>query len=110
MKQTSKLIPGDDMPEQDYEQEQEQIKKNVLSRLKRVEGQVRGIQRMINDGKECEDILVQVRAVRSALQSTNALILKRYLIKCHAESLTEGEDGYGKLEDVIKVLTNFLDG
>ncbi len=95
---------------QNYEQEQEQIKKNVLSRLKRVEGQVRGIQRMIDEGKECQDILVQVRAVRSALQSTNALILKRYLMKCHAESVNEGEDGYNKLEDVIKVLTNFLDG
>lgn len=96
----------------DYEQEQEQIKKNVLSRMKRIEGQVRGIQRMIEGGKECEEILVQVRAVRSALQSANKQILKRYLLKCHADNIAkgEGEDGYDKLEDVIKVLTSYVEG
>ena len=90
--------------------EQERIKKNVLSRMKRIEGQVRGIQRMINDGKECEDILVQVRAVRSALQSANKLILKRYMIKCHMEAMESGADQDESLEKVINVLTGFLDG
>ncbi|MBC17365.1 conserved protein of unknown function [Pseudodesulfovibrio profundus] len=90
--------------------EQEAIKKNVLSRMKRIEGQVRGIQGMIESGKECEDILVQVRAVRSALQSANKLILKRYLLKCHADSLENGESHDESLEKFIKVLTGFLDG
>ncbi len=91
--------------------EQEKLKDNVLSRLKRIEGQVRGIQRMINEGKECRDILVQMRAVHSALQSTNTQILKRYMIKCHADAISEDENGrYEKLEELIKVLANFLDG
>lgn len=90
--------------------EQERLKKNVLSRMKRIEGQVRGIQRMIDDGKECEDILVQVRAVRSALQSANKLILKRYMIRCHAEATEEGASQEESLEKFIKVLTSFLDG
>jgi len=90
--------------------EQERIKKNVLSRMKRIEGQVRGIQRMIDDGKECEDILVQVRAVRSALQSANKLILKRYMIRCHVEAMESGESQEESLEKFIKVLTSFLDG
>lgn len=89
--------------------EQERIKKNVLSRMKRIEGQVRGIQRMIDDGKECEDILVQVRAVRSALQSANKLILKRYMLKCHAETVN-GENQEESLEKFIKVLTGFIEG
>lgn len=92
------------------EMEQEKIKKNVLSRMKRIEGQVRGIQGMIEGGKECEDILVQVRAVRSALQSANKLILKRYMLKCHADSLKEGGNQEESLEKVIKVLTGFLEG
>jgi len=92
------------------ELEQERIKKNVLSRMKRIEGQVRGIQRMIDEGKECEEILVQVRAVRSALQSANKLILKRYLIRCHVEAVENGETQEESLDKFIKVLTSFLDG
>lgn len=92
------------------EVEQERIKKNVLSRMKRIEGQVRGIQRMIEDGKECEDILVQVRAVRSALQSANKQILRRYLLRCHADSVKNGDNQDESLEKFISVLTGFLDG
>lgn len=91
-------------------QEQEKIRKNVLSRMKRIEGQIRGISRMIEEEKECEDILVQVRAVRSALQSANRLIIQRYIGKCHAEALQSGKDPEESLDKVIKVLTGFLDG
>lgn len=98
------------MNREQNELEQEKIKKNVLSRMKRVEGQVRGIQRMIEEGKECEDILVQVRAVRSALQSTNKLILKRYMLKCHADTMEKDMDPEESLEKFIKVLTGFLEG
>ena len=92
------------------EVEQEELKKNVLSRMKRIEGQVRGIQRMIEEGKECEDILVQVRAVRSALQSSSKLILKRYMIRCHIEAMEEGTSPEESLDKFIKVLTGFVDG
>ncbi|QGY39406.1 metal-sensing transcriptional repressor [Pseudodesulfovibrio cashew] len=90
--------------------EQERLKKNVLARMKRIEGQVRGIQRMIEDGKECEEILVQVRAVRSALQSANKLILKRYMIRCHHDAMINGTNPEDSLDKFIKVLTGFLDG
>lgn len=90
--------------------EEEQIKKNVLSRMKRIEGQVRGIQGMIEAGKECEDILVQVRAVRSALQSANKLILKRYMLRCYADAMSEGADEKEALDKFIKVLTGFIEG
>jgi len=90
--------------------EQEKIKKNVLSRMKRIEGQVRGIQGMIEAGKECEDILVQVRAVRSALQSTNKLILKRYMLKCHEESMESGDTQEESMEKLINVLTHYVEG
>lgn len=89
--------------------EQEQIKKNVIQRMKRIEGQIRGIQRMIDEGKECEDILVQVRAARSALQSASRLILKRYLLKCHIESLRNSEDPTEPLDKVIDVLSHYVE-
>lgn len=90
--------------------EEEKIKKNVLSRMKRIEGQVRGIQGMIEAGKECEEILVQVRAVRSALQSANKLILKRYMLRCYADSVENGSDQKEALDKFIKVLTGFIEG
>ena len=90
--------------------EEQAIKKNVLSRMKRIEGQVRGIQGMIESGKECEDILVQVRAVRSALQSANKLILKRYLLKCYADSVENGQDAKESLDKFIAVVTGFIEG
>lgn len=90
--------------------EQEKLKKNVLSRMKRIEGQVRGIQRMIEEGKECEDILVQVRAVRSALQSANKLVLKRYMLRCHVEAIEAGASEQEAMEKYVKVLTSFLEG
>jgi len=92
------------------ELEQQEMKKKVLSRMKRIEGQVRGIQRMIEEGKECEDILVQVRAVRSALQSASKVILQRYMLRCHAEALEGGDDQQESLEKMLKVMTGFIDG
>ena len=84
-------------------------KKNILTRLKRIEGQVRGIQRMIDEDKECEAILIQIRAVRSALQSANKLIIKSYMDKCHTKSLEEGQDQQEALDKVLKLMTDFLE-
>ncbi|MFZ5812073.1 MAG: metal-sensitive transcriptional regulator [Thermodesulfobacteriota bacterium] len=90
-------------------EEQEALRKKILSRLKRIEGQVRGIQKMIEAGKECEDILVQVRAVRSALAAASGLILRRYLSRCHEEALAAGRDTPESLEKFIRVMANFMD-
>lgn len=96
----------------DAMQEQELLKQNVLSRMRRVEGQVRGIQRMIEEGKECKDILVQVRAVRSALRSASGQILKRYLLKCHEEAKAgrSDEEARESMDRLMKVMVDFLDG
>ena len=90
--------------------EEQKIKKSILSRMKRIEGQVRGIQGMIEEGKECQDILAQVRAVRSALQAANELILKRYMLKCYVEPLEGSTDSKKAMNKFIKVLTGFIEG
>jgi len=89
--------------------DQEALKKDVLARMKRIEGQVRGIQRMIEEGKECEDILVQVRAVRSALRSATGQIMRRYLIRCQEQSVATG-DPVAQYEKLVKLITDFIDG
>lgn len=54
----------------------------LLKRLKRVEGQVRGIQKMIENGRGCESVITQLAAVRSAIDSVAGLILENYMKIC----------------------------
>ncbi|WP_019811971.1 metal-sensitive transcriptional regulator [Saccharomonospora halophila] len=64
----------------------------VLARLRRVEGQVRGLQRMVDNDEYCIDVLTQVSAVTKALQSVSLGLLDDHLKHCVAEALTEGGD------------------
>jgi len=89
--------------------DQETLKKDVMARMKRIEGQVRGIQRMIDEGKECEDILVQVRAVRSALRSATTQIMRRYLLRCNEQAVQSG-DPNAQYEKLMKLVSDFIDG
>lgn len=54
----------------------------LLKRLKRIEGQVRGIQKMIENGRDCENVIIQLTAVRSAIESVGALVLNNYMKFC----------------------------
>jgi len=94
------------------EQTKEQMQRNVLSRLRKIEGQVRGLQGMIMDGKECEDILIQVRAVQSALKSVGALVLKTYLLKCYSEmgEKPDPEEIFSRMDKMVSVLGKFIGG
>jgi len=89
--------------------DQEALKKDVMARMKRIEGQVRGIQRMIEEGKECVDILVQVRAVRSALRSATNQIMRRYLLRCNEAAIQSG-DPTAQYEKLMKLVSDYIDG
>lgn len=64
----------------------------VQHRLRRIEGQVRGIQRMVDDDTYCIDVLTQVAAVTKALQAVAIELLDEHLNHCVAEALQEGGD------------------
>ena len=70
-------------------------KDNYLRRLRRIEGQVRGLQRMIEDDKYCIDILTQVSAATKALQSVALGLLEEHLSHCVAEAVAEALDEAG---------------
>ncbi len=57
-------------------------KETLLKRLKRAEGQIRGIQKMVENGRECESVITQLAAVRSAIDGVAGLILKNYMKIC----------------------------
>lgn len=64
-------------------------KEVLLNRLKRVEGQIRGIERMIEDGRDCESIITQLGAVHAAIESVGGLMLRNYMKICFKESAPE---------------------
>ena len=65
-------------------------KDKVLKRLRRIEGQVRGLQRMVEDEKYCIDVLTQVSAATKALQSFSLELLEEHLAHCVVEAAREG--------------------
>jgi DNA-binding FrmR family transcriptional regulator len=69
-----------------------QNKDDYLKRLRRIEGQVRGLQRMVEDDKYCIDILTQVSAATRALQSVALGLLDEHLSHCVAQAAAEGGD------------------
>jgi DNA-binding FrmR family transcriptional regulator len=77
-------------------------KAKLLNRLRRVEGQVRGLQRMIEEGRECHEILSLLAGVRSALDAAGDLVLETYLDKCRAE-LQAGEGDIRELVRAVKL-------
>jgi DNA-binding FrmR family transcriptional regulator len=60
----------------------EQDKATLLNRLKRAEGQMRGVQRMIEEGRDCESILQQLTAVRSAVHTASLALARAYATQC----------------------------
>ncbi len=66
--------------------------KALLSRLRRAEGQIRGIEKMVEEDAYCPDILIQVSAVTSALNSFNKELLACHMRSCVTEDIREGND------------------
>ena len=79
--------------------------KDLLNRLSRIEGQVRGLQRMLDEDAYCPDILVQASAVNSALNSFCRTLLTRHLRTCVTEDILAGrEDTMDELMETLKKL------
>ena len=66
-------------------------KKNIAARLRRVEGQVRGIQKMVEEDRYCIDVLTQLNATKAALESVALRLLADHTEHCVAEAIRSGE-------------------
>ena len=62
--------------------EEEVTRDIIVKRLRRIEGQIRGIQKMVAEGRECESVITQLVATRSAIDSVGALVLNNYMKLC----------------------------
>jgi len=74
--------------------------KEILARLKRIEGQIRGLQRMVEEGAACQDILMQSAAATAAIKKVGTIIIHAHLEECLENS--RKNPGKKELEDPLK--------
>jgi DNA-binding FrmR family transcriptional regulator len=80
---------------------------DLLARLRRIEGQVRGIQRMVEEDRYCVDILMQLAAVRAAVNQVGRSLLESHTRGCVAGALRTG-DGEQAVAELVDVFSKFL--
>lgn len=82
------------------------IKSSNLKRLKRIEGQIRGLQKMVDDERYCADVLVQISSVQEALRGVSNALLRNHLRHCVASTIQKGKPAesermYSELSDLF---------
>lgn len=81
-------------------------KENIVSRLHRIEGQIRGIARMIDENVYCDDVLHQISSVESALHGVKTVLLEAHMNSCVIEQIREGKDEV--MDELLVTLRKFL--
>ena len=76
----------------------------MKNRVKRVEGQVRAILRLMEEGKDCKDLVVQMSAARNALDRTIGLVVSTNLEQCVREQIVKGEDTEALIQEAVNLL------
>ncbi len=84
----------------------ETVQTDVLRRLRRIEGQVRGLQKMVGEGRYCGDILNQITSVQEALRSAGKVITRNHLETCVTDALRSGnpqaaQNTYDEIMDLL---------
>jgi len=85
-------------------------KKDVLLRLKRIEGQIRGVQQMVENGLPCADILTQVAAATGAMKRVGRITVQTYMAECLEKSqIGSGTKKTEVLRDLEKAISQYID-
>ena len=87
----------------------EDTRGKALGRLRRIEGQVQGIQRMVEEDKYCVDILLQLAAVQGAVEQVQKLLLGRHIASCVADAIRSGNgrERQKKMDELLDVFSRF---
>jgi CsoR family transcriptional regulator, copper-sensing transcriptional repressor len=86
---------------------QENAKSSVLKRLRRIEGQVRGLARMVEEDRYCIDVITQLSAVRAALRAVEEEVLRDHVANCVEHAITSGNkpEQRRKIAELMDVLS-----
>lgn len=80
--------------------------KNLINRLNRIEGQVRGVKKMVESDSYCPDILIQVSAINAALCSFNKVLLANHIRTCVADDIRAGKDE--SIDELVATLQKLM--
>ena len=80
--------------------------RKLMNRLNRIEGQVRGVKGMVDNGADCPDILIQVSAINAALNAFNRELLSTHIRTCVAEGVRNGDDQ--KIDELVVTLQKLM--
>lgn len=75
----------------------------VIKRLRKIEGQIRGLQKMVADERECETIITQLTAIRAAIDSAGALVLKNFMKICFRKNEMSDQETYNTLARIVAI-------
>ncbi len=86
-----------------------QLKKKVVTRLRRIAGQAEGIARMIEDNRYCVDILLQIASAQAALGQAGALVLRSHVDSCVSEAMSNGTTSQRKkkIDELMDVFSRY---
>ena len=83
------------------------VVKELIERMRKIEGQARGIQKMMEEGRECDEILNQLAAMRAAINKVGMRAIGCHLESSLEEELARGQDGHQSIEKVIETFLRF---
>ncbi len=86
----------------------DELKKDLITRINKIEGQVRGIKQMIENDRYCVDILMQSAAVSAAISSFNRRMLDSHIRTCVKNDILNGDES--SIDELLKVLEKFMKG
>ena len=87
-----------------------ETKEKLIQRLRRIEGQVRGVQGMLEDERDCREIMQQLTAIHSAVQSTSRIFFQNYAAVCLAEiNENTSQNSEAKREKILEEMIALLD-
>lgn len=86
-----------------------ETKHRTLARLRRIEGQVQGVQRMVEEEKYCVDVMLQISAIQGALEQVSKMLMHRHIESCVMDSMKAGSDQERakKIEELIEVFSRY---
>lgn len=85
----------------------EDSKKNITTRLRTLKGHIAGIEKMVEEGKHCEDILIQIAAVKSSIHKIGMIIVEEHALDCLLNEEPDGNLDKEKVKQIIKTLLNY---
>ncbi|MGM0471470.1 MAG: metal-sensitive transcriptional regulator [Bacillota bacterium] len=85
----------------------EEAKENLLNRLRTLKGHIGGIERMIEEDKDCIDVLVQIAAIKSSIDKVGEAIIEDYAHECIISSINKQEDVESTVQETIKTILKF---